>query len=43
MGLAPDTLTFDRANPLRAAALWCASLEYQLNDHPDDGWSPGEL
>src|SRR6188472_3791168 len=34
MGLAPDTLTFDCADPVRVATFWAAALGYDLVD-PD--------
>jgi predicted enzyme related to lactoylglutathione lyase len=43
MGLAPDTLTFDCANPLRVATFWCAALGYELDHDPDDPEDDGAV
>jgi hypothetical protein len=36
MGLAPDTLTFDCAEPLKVATFWAAALGYRLDIDPED-------
>ncbi|MEP6758646.1 MAG: VOC family protein [Actinomycetota bacterium] len=43
MGLAPDTLTFDCADPLRVATFWCEALDYRLDHDPDDPEDDGAL
>jgi len=43
MGLAPDTLTFDCADPLRVATFWCTALGYELDHDPDDAEDDGAL
>ena len=35
MGLEPDTLTFDCADPVRVATFWAAALDWELD--PDSG------
>jgi len=35
VGLEPDTLTFDCADPVRVATFWAAALGYVLEDHPE--------
>ena len=35
MGLEPDTITFDCADPLRVATFWAAALGYELEEHPE--------
>ena len=36
MALAPDTLTFDCADPVRVATFWAAAMGYELGDDADD-------
>jgi glyoxalase superfamily protein len=37
MGLEPDTLTFDTADPVRVATFWAAALGYDLADPDPEG------
>ena len=37
MGLAPDTLTFDCADPVAVATFWAAALGYDLADADPEG------
>jgi hypothetical protein len=37
MGLAPDTLTFDCADPVAVASFWAAALGYDLVDADPEG------
>jgi Glyoxalase-like domain len=37
MGLAPDTLTFDCADPVAVATFWAAALGFDLADADPDG------
>jgi predicted enzyme related to lactoylglutathione lyase len=37
VGLAPDTLTFDTADPVRVATFWAAALGYDLVDPDPEG------
>ena len=37
MGLAPDTLTFDCADPVRVATFWAAAMGYDLVDPDPNG------
>ena len=37
MGLAPDTWTFDCADPVAVAAFWAAALDFELADADPEG------
>jgi len=37
VGLAPDTLTFDCADPVRVATFWAAAMGYDLPDPDPEG------
>jgi predicted enzyme related to lactoylglutathione lyase len=43
MGLAPDTVTFDCADPLRVATFWGAALGFSLDVDPNDPEDDGVL
>jgi predicted enzyme related to lactoylglutathione lyase len=36
VSLAPDTLTFDTADPVAVATFWAAALGYELDDDSDE-------
>lgn len=43
MGLSPDDLTFDCADPMKVATFWAAALGYEIDTDPSDPDDDGAL